>query len=187
MWLAFVLAWLNALSTATGDARPLDIAELLAYNTGHAAPPSHLIYASSESTLSLNFFVPSETSLLVGSTRVRVSQHTDYPAGGEIEVRIEPDARASFTVAIRIPSWARGELIWSDRYKFELPDVAASTVTVNGQAVRIEFDRGFAKATREWRSGDVIHVYFPMPLHHVIPRDTSCNAVQRGPLIWCEG
>jgi DUF1680 family protein len=133
----------------------------------------------------VSFFTTSEQHLRVGGTAVRVSQRTDYPRNGDIELRIEPDARAIFTVAIRIPAWARGELAWSDRYRFEYPDVSAATVIVNGQAVRLAFDRGFAKVTREWRSGDVIHVYFPMPLHQVIPRDSGCHAAQRGPVIWC--
>ena len=185
MWVAFILAWLNSIFMATGDARPLDLAELLLYNTGNAAPPARLIYAATESTVWVSFFATSEQHLRVGDALLRVSQRTGYPYDGDIEVRIEPEGRAIFTVAIRIPAWARGELTWSDRHRFEYPDVSAWTVIVNGETVRLGFDRGFAKVRREWRSGDVIHVYFPMPIHRVQPRDTSCNAVQRGPLISC--
>ena len=187
MWLLFVLAWLNNLALATGDARPLDLAELLIYNSGSAAPPPQFIYAANDTTLFVNLFAASEQHLRVGKTAVGASQRTDFPRTGEIELRIEPAARAIFTLAVRIPAWARGQVIWSDRYRFELPDVPASTLIVNGQAVRIAFDRGFAKVTREWRSGDVVHVYFPMPEHQLLPRDSSCGAIQRGPRITCRG
>lgn len=187
MWLALVLAWLNALFTTTGDARPLDLAEILIYNTGGTAPPPQFTYATTGTTLFVNFFGAQEQRVDVAKTRVRVSQRTNYPRNGEIELRIEPDESAIFTLAVRIPAWARGLLTWSDRYRFEQPDVSASTLVVNGQAVRIAFERGFAKVTREWRSGDVVHVYFPMPEHRVVPSDTVCNAVQRGPLISCRG
>ena len=187
MWLVFVLVWLNGLFAATGDARPLDLAELLIYNSGHTSPPPQFIYAATDTTLFVNFFAASERPLRVGGVGVRVSQRTDFPRNGEIELRIEPDERAIFTLAVRIPAWARGQITWSDRYRFELPDVPASTLIVNGQAVRMTFDRGFAKVTREWRTGDVVHIYFPMPEHRVLPVDTGCGAMQRGPIISCQG
>jgi hypothetical protein len=187
MWLAFVLAWLNGLFTTTGDARPLDLAELVIYNTGGTSPPPQFIYATTDTTLFVNFFATNEQHVPVGAIAVRVSQRTEYPRNGNIELRIEPDARAIFTLAVRFPAWARGRLTWSSRYQFELPDVSASTLIVNGQAMRMSFDRGFAKVTREWRSGDVVHVYFPMPEHRVLPADTGCAAMQRGPLIFCRG
>jgi uncharacterized protein len=185
MWLAFVLAWLNGLFSGTGDARPLDLAEILLYNSGQSSPPPQFIYAATDTTLFVNLFGTGEQRLRVGSVGVRASQRTEYPRNGEIELRIEPDQRVSFTLAVRIPAWARGEIIWSDRYRFEFPDVSASTVIVNGQALRMSFDRGFAKVTREWRSGDVVHIYFPMPEHRLLPADAGCAAWQRGPLIFC--
>jgi DUF1680 family protein len=187
MWLPFVLAWLNGLFAATGDARPLDLAEILIYNTGHTVPPAPLIYATTDTTLFVNFFAASEQHLRVGKTGVRVSQRTEFPRNGEIELRVEPGERAIFTLAVRTPGWTRGQLTWSDRYRFEFPDVSASTLIVNGQTVRMTFDRGFAKVTREWRSGDVVHIYFPMPEHRVLPVETRCGAIQRGPIITCRG
>jgi DUF1680 family protein len=187
MWLPFVLAWFNALFTTTGDARPLDLAELLIYNSGYASPPPQLIYAATDTTLFVNFFAASEQTVRVGKFSVRATQRTDFPRNGEIELRVEPDQPSLFTLAVRIPGWARGELTWSSRHQFELPDVPAATLIVNGAAVRMRFDRGFAKVTREWRRGDVVHVYFPMPEHRIVPGDAGCAAMQHGPLIVCRG
>ena len=60
---------------------------------------------------------------------------------------------------------------------------------VNGEAVRIRVDRGFAQIVREWRSGDVVHVYFPMPVQRVLAHpgvtdDRARAAFQRGPLVY---
>src|ERR687892_1582503 len=112
MPLLLVLLWLNALFAATGDARPLDLAELLIYNTGHTAPPPELIYATNDTTLFVNLFATSEQSLRVGNTNVRATQRTDFARNGDIELRIEPDQRGVFTLAVRIPAWARGQLSW---------------------------------------------------------------------------
>jgi DUF1680 family protein len=187
MWLAFVLAWLHGLFITTGDARPLDLAEVILYNSGHTSPPPHLTYAVTDTTLFVNFFGQSEQEIRVGSVRVRAVQRSAYPRSGDIELRIEPDQRAIFTVAVRFPSWTRGELAWSDRHRFEAPEGPPPTLIVNGQTVRMTFDRGFAKVTREWRSGDVVHVYFPMPEHRVLPDAAGCPTMQRGPLIFCGG
>ena len=187
MWLLFALAWLNGLFAATGDARPLDLAELLIYNAGRTSAPPQYIYAATDTTLFVNFFAAGERQVRVGAVAVRAAQRTEFPHNGEIELRIEPDQRAIFTLAVRIPAWARGQLSWSDRYRFERPDVSASTLIVNGQALRMTFERGFAKVRREWRNGDVVHIYFPMPEHRLLPADAGCAAWQRGPLIFCRG
>jgi DUF1680 family protein len=145
------------------------------------------MYFANETTLFVNFYGASEQQLQVGTVAVRASQRTHYPSEGDVELRIEPAQRAVFTVAIRIPAWARGQLTWSSRHRFENPDVPASTVIVNGQAVRMTFDRGFARVLREWRSGDVVHIHFPTPVHRVVPPEPGCATIQRGPLISCQG
>jgi DUF1680 family protein len=55
--------------------------------------------------------------------------------------------------------------------------------------VRVTRDRGFARITREWRSGDVVHVYLPMPVQRVVAHPAVADArdriaLQRGPLVY---
>jgi uncharacterized protein len=130
-----------------------------------------------------------EEVIRVADTLVRVGQRTEYPRSGDIELRIEPVRPAIFTIAVRFPGWTRGQLPWGDRFRFENADMPAPTLMVNSEAVPMTFDRGFAKVTREWRSGDVIHVFFPMPEQRLLAqagdRDASCRLFQRGPIVWC--
>jgi Beta-L-arabinofuranosidase, GH127 middle domain len=186
-WL--VLTWLNVLFAVGGDARALDLAEFIVYNVGSAGPTGDTVYASDKTTLFVNFFVAREEVIRVADTLVRVGQRTDYPRSGDLELRIEPHTRAIFTIAVRFPGWTRGQLPWGDRYRFESAGMPAPTLMVNGEAVRMTFDRGFAKVTREWRSGDTIYVFFPMREHRVVPRspeqNTPCDVMQRGPIVWC--
>jgi uncharacterized protein len=189
MWLALALTWLNLLFALSGDAWPVDLAELIVHNAGHASPSGDLVYARNETTLFVNFFVTHERVIRVADTLVRVAQRTTYPRSGDIELRVEPDRPALFTIAVRFPGWTRGQLPWGDRYRFENADMPAPTLMVNGAAVRMTFDRGFAKVTREWREGDVISVFFPMREHRVLPRSPDqhaiCDVMQRGPILWC--
>jgi hypothetical protein len=55
MWLGLLLTWLNVLFALTGSAWPLDLAELILYNAGQAAPSGHLVYAEHQTTLFVKF------------------------------------------------------------------------------------------------------------------------------------
>jgi DUF1680 family protein len=148
-----------------------------------------LVYGSSASTVYIALFASSQALIDVKGQRVRISQRSNYPWDGDIEVRVEPDANAVFTLAVRIPGWARGKTIDSDLYRFHQSDVAAPTLTVNGEVVRVSYERGFAQVTRLWRPGDVVHFYVPMPVQRVLAHDSvrdnrSRAALQRGPLVY---
>jgi DUF1680 family protein len=221
--------WASRMFRLTGEAKYLDVAELVLYNgalSGVSASgdrffyqnplasngkversayfevaccPANLartlaslpglLYAASDSTIYLNLFASSEARTNLGGTPVTLTQRTNFPWDGDIELRVEPEKSTSFTVAIRMPGWSLGRPVESDLYKFDQGDTPAPTAIVNGEAVRIRVERGFARIAREWRSGDVVHVYFPMPVQRVLAHpgvidDRSRAAFQRGPLVY---
>ena len=148
-----------------------------------------LLYASSESTMYVLFYASSQARLTIGGVPFRLTARTAYPWSGDIELRVEPDKTATATLALRVPGWSRGALVNSDLYRMVDTNLPAPTAIVNGQAVRMGFDRGFARITREWRRGDVVHIYFPMPVQRIVahPAVAEANgrvALQRGPLIY---
>jgi uncharacterized protein len=161
---------------------PANLARTLAQLPG-------LLYASSESTMYVLFYASSEARLTMGGVPFRLTARTPYPWDGDIELRVEPDKTTTATLALRVPGWSRGALVNSDLYRMVDTNLPAPTAIVNGQAVRMGFDRGFARITREWRSGDVVHIYFPMPVQRIVahPAVADANgrvALQRGPLIY---
>lgn len=161
---------------------PANLARTLAQLPG-------LMYATSNTTVYVNLFGSSEARLDVGGQRIRVTQRTQYPWDGDIELRVEPDVRGTFTVAIRAPGWARGRLVESDLYRVHDSNLPAPTAIVNGQAMPVRVARGFGVITREWRSGDVVHIYFPMPVQRVLAHPAVVDnrgraALQRGPIVY---
>jgi DUF1680 family protein len=148
-----------------------------------------LVYAVNDDTLFVALFVASEARTHIGSVPVRATQRTSYPWSGDIELRVEPAQPSTFTVAVRLPGWSRGQPVASDLYRFHQPDGPAPTVLVNSQTVRATFVRGFVRITREWRPGDVVHVHLPMPVHRVlahaaVEENRDRAALQRGPLVY---
>jgi uncharacterized protein len=161
---------------------PANLARTLAQLPG-------LMYATSGSTIYLTLYGGSEARLTIDGVPIRLTQRTRYPWDGAIELRVEPDKTATATLALRIPGWAQGRPVDSDLYRVLDPNVPAPTAVVNGQAVRMAFDRGFARIAREWRSGDVVHIHFPMPVqrvaaHPAVAETTGSVALQRGPLVY---
>jgi DUF1680 family protein len=148
-----------------------------------------LVYAHADDTAYVALFAASAATLPLKSGAVRLTQRTSYPWDGDIELRVEPAMTSAFTLAVRMPGWSRGQPVASDLYRFERSDLPPPTLIVNGEAVRVTMERGFARVTRTWRSGDVVHVHLPMPVQRVIAHERVADnrgrvALQRGPLVY---
>jgi DUF1680 family protein len=111
---------------------------------------------------------------LEDGTGLNVTQKTNMPWDGDVELTVAPAQPAEFTFYVRIPSWA-GD---------------GTRVAVNGKLVAGAAPGAYFPIRRHWISGDVIQLRFPMspqPLSanpHVAD-DTGRVVVQRGPLVYC--
>jgi len=105
--------------------------------------------------------------------RVAVDVTTDYPAEGDVVVRVVggPDDAATWTLSLRVPSWARG-----------------ATVEVAGEARPAE--PGYIRIRRRFAPGDVVRLHLPVAPrftwpHPQIDAVRGCVAVERGPEVLC--
>ena len=110
---------------------------------------------------------------LEDGTGLKVSQKTNYPWDGNVEMVVTPAQTAEFTFYLRIPGW-------SDR----------AHITVNGKSVVGAKPGEYLAVRRRWSAGDVIHLQTEMTPQVLAanPRvadDTGRVAVQRGPLVYC--
>jgi DUF1680 family protein len=147
---------------------PPNLARTIAESSGYA-------WAKSADGLWLNLYGSStlKTKLSDGST-VQLTQETDYPWNGRVQIRIDECNEIPFALHLRIPSWAKD-----------------ATVRLNGIPAALHPTTGsYCKLRRSWRSGDIIDLDLPMS-----PRLIEANpfveetfnqvAIQRGPLIYC--
>jgi uncharacterized protein len=111
---------------------------------------------------------------LEDGTGLKVTQKTNMPWDGDVEITVAPAQPADFTFYVRIPGWA-GD---------------GARVAVNGKLVAGAKPGAYLPIHRHWISGDVVQLRFPIapqPLSanpHVAD-DTGRVAVQRGPLVYC--
>ena len=121
---------------------------------------------------------------------VRITEETHYPWDGRVRLTLHPDARAKFTVKVRIPGWARNQAVDSDLYRFIDNPEEPVTFKVNGNAVPLKLDRGYASVAKTWKDGDAIELNLPMPVRRVeandaVKADRGRVALQRGPIVYC--
>ncbi len=148
------------------------------------------IYAVKDQTLYVNLFTESEGKAIIAENSVNISQKTNYPWDGNIQIYLEPKKDAEFYVNVRIPGWARNEPVASDLYKFLHPSEEKISLKVNSKDQALDMGNGFARLFRKWKKGDVIELVLPMPVRRVIaPENVAADrgkaALQRGPLVYC--
>ena len=155
------------------------------------------LYATDPSSggLHVNLFADSDARLDIGGVPVRVRQETRYPWEGRVRIVVEPERAASFPLFVRIPGWARGEVMPGELYRFADADPAPPTLRVGrrgvpGEVVPLDLHAGYARIDRTWRPGDVVELDLPMPVRRVLAHpdiedDRGRVALQRGPLVHC--
>ncbi len=137
-----------------------------AYTTGNKRLYVHLFGANRLST-SIN-----------GVGSVELTQHTDYPWDGHINISIDKlktkkKQDREFDVAVRIPEFAGGAII-----------------RVNGEDVDFDTEHGYAIVRRSWSQGDELSVEVRMETRIIeanplVEENRGQVAVLRGPILYC--
>ena len=135
---------------------------------------SRYFYTRNESTVWVQQYGGSRTTLPVGSSQVVVTQATDYPWNGKIELTIEAESDAMLTIALRIPSWC-----------------PSFTCSMDGKPLeQTTASKGYLEITRRWSGSATIVLDLAMPVLFIqadphVRELAGKLAIRRGPLIYC--
>jgi uncharacterized protein len=129
--------------------------------------------SSSEDEIALHLYGGIATSVQLKSGKVTLRETSNYPWSGDINVAVDPESAAEFTLNLRIPGWCRG-----------------ASVMVNSEAVSASPVKGYLPIQRVWKKGDVVKLSLPMQAERVyanpsVSMDVGRVALSRGPLIYC--
>jgi DUF1680 family protein len=110
---------------------------------------------------------------LENGASLKITEKTNYPWDGAIQIAVAPAEPAEFTLFLRIPGWTD-----------------AAKVAVNGKPVAGAAAGQYLPVRRRWSAGDTVTLQFNM-----VPQILEANAqvtenngrvaVQRGPLVYC--
>ena len=92
------------------------------------------IYAKRGDALYVNLYAGGSADVDLNGSRVHLVQETRYPWDGAVSIAVTPARTHAFTVALRIPGWAREEPVPGDLYRFA--DAAAAPANAVGQRSR---------------------------------------------------
>ncbi|MEM3478864.1 MAG: glycoside hydrolase family 127 protein [Candidatus Bathyarchaeia archaeon] len=145
---------------------PPNIARLIASLPGY-------FYSTSEGGVWIHLYAKNAAEIEYEKTRITLTQNTDYPWSGDIEIVVNPEEDIEFSLFVRIPSWCR-----------------ESQVKVNGERIEKAFEQGYLKIHRLWRKGDKVRLSLAMPVERIVSHTRVMEnndrvALRRGPIIYC--
>src|SRR5579859_5493370 len=130
------------------------------------------VYAQKGDAIYVNLFAAGSADIKLENGRsVRITQQTRYPWDGKIKVAIVPNEPGEFTLNLRIPGWAREQVVPSDLYSFSDESHDRVTLAVNGGSVPLKIEQGYVTIKRTWKAGDVIDLRLPMSVRRVKAND----------------
>jgi DUF1680 family protein len=139
------------------------------------AEVNNYAYSISDSGVWINLYGSNKlnTQLKDGSD-IQLSQQSNYPWEGRVQIKIDKTAAKSFSLYLRIPGWCR-----------------KATIRINGKsaATAIKSEQ-YAVIHRNWSAGDVVTLDLDMPptlieSHPMVEETRNQVAVKRGPVVYC--
>ncbi len=147
------------------------------------------VYARSDNDIFVNLYLSSTAVIDLPGNSVELVQETQYPYKGKVELTVNPENAAEFSLRLRIPGWAEDIVIPGPLYDFSDEQEAGISLTVNGKTEKIRKENGYALIRRKWEEGDKIILNMPMEVRTVtaderVEADRGRFAVQRGPIVY---
>ena len=149
------------------------------------------LYGVKDNNIFVNLFAANVSTIKVNGKDVMLEETTEYPWDGDIKITVKKSNAKNANLLIRIPGWARNQVVPSDLYQFADKETHSYSVTVNGKTVEADLsaNKGYLPV-KNIRKGDVVRIHFDMPVRTVIANqkvadDKSKVAVERGPLVYC--
>ena len=118
----------------------------------------------SRGRVDVNLFIPSQATIEMGGQSIALSQETEYPLNGNVQITVNPQREASFTIGLRIPAWSQ-----------------KTAVEVNGQKVEGVRAGEYCLIERTWKAGDKISLTTDIKARLIEMNDMQ--AIERGPVV----
>ncbi|MEM1570089.1 MAG: glycoside hydrolase family 127 protein [Candidatus Bathyarchaeia archaeon] len=146
---------------------PPNIARLIASVSGY-------FYSTSQDGIWIHIYATNETTIEFNGGLVKLTQNTDYPWDGHVEITVYPEKLSEFSIFLRIPGWS-----------------LRTTVALNGEPLDCNIKPPqYLEVKRTWEKGDVISMDLDMRvnvlLSHPHVLENFCRiALKRGPFVYC--
>ena len=149
----------------------------------------YYMYATQGDDIFVNLYIQSKADIKTKTSKVTLTQTTNYPWDGTISMTLQPKKTAGFALKLRLPGWAADKPVPTNLYAFA-DKAGAYTVKVNGNTVNAKVENGYIVIDRKWKKGDRVELSLPMQVRRVVANDNvevdrGRIALQRGPVMFC--
>ena len=148
------------------------------------------VYAVKDNDLYVNLYMANTMHDSVKNGKVSLKMDTEYPWDGLVRLEVTEAPKKGFTLKLRIPGWVRNEVLPSDLYSYDDDIELGYKVTLNGQEIKADLQKGYFCIDREWKAGDVVTLQMDMEPRIVkanekVEDDLGRIAIERGPIVYC--
>ncbi|MDI1256971.1 MAG: glycoside hydrolase family 127 protein [Flavobacterium sp.] len=148
-----------------------------------------LIYAKQKNTLFVNLYMANNAEVTLENNRVKIAQQTSYPWTGKVKLIVNPENEGNFTIKLRVPGWARNEVLPGGLYSYKNNSKAIPTIDINGKKQNFKIENGYFILDRNWKKNDIVALNFPMEIKEVvadqkIKDDNNKVALEYGPIVY---
>src|SRR5579864_3809417 len=113
------------------------------------------------------------------------------PWGGKSKIRISAKERVYVTIRLRVPGWARNQMVPGSLYSYTDSLHSETRLSVNGsRALSAVDEQGCVSIDREWKDGDSIEIEFSFEVRRVVAdsKVKECRrrlVIERGAIVSC--
>lgn len=148
-----------------------------------------LIYSTTKEVLYVNLYASNRANIALENNNLEISQKTNYPWDGKVTISVAPETATNFTLKLRIPSWARNQVLPGDLYHYKTFSSAITKVYIDGKSLTYKEDNGYITITRKWKKGETILLNFPMEVKEIITNEkVESNrgkvSLEYGPIVY---
>lgn len=148
-----------------------------------------LIYSKSDKAIYVNLYATNTATIEFKKNNIQINQKTNYPWDGKVTVFVSPKIATNFTLKLRIPSWARNQVLPGDLYSYKNNSSTRTKLSINGKSTNYKIDNGYIIINKIWKKSDTVILEFPMEVKQVItnPEVTDNRgkvALEYGPIVY---
>lgn len=153
------------------------------------------IYSVGEEGVAVDLFAQSRATVTLAgeaNTKVTLTQTTNYPIDGKVQIAVDPTSPGEFALRVRIPGWLRAAGGEDALYRplDGKSYIDAVRFRIEGEPIKVTHEKGYAVIRRSWKQGDVVSLDLPMPVrpigaHAKVEANRGRIALMRGPVVYC--
>ena len=150
---------------------------------------SAYVYARRQQDVYVNLYIAGQAQFRLGENDINFIQSTDYPWDGRVNLDLRLDRPQSFTLKLRVPSFAQNRPLPGDLYRYATAKAGQVRLWVDGDEFPVDIKQGYVSISRRWGSSGRVTLELPLLVRRVLTHDRAENlrgkvALERGPLVY---